>query len=910
MTMFRTVAGALTLYAGNPKVAHFPILLADRTPQNLSGRSFAFAVRRAVVSTPLLVIPMLLSGDALYTTVPITAAAASLIYADGVEYRLVYEVIETTGGASTTRWIGDINVQPSASLPGDADAAPAWVDLPYAELVADGFIVAFSERGGQGPTASRQLKDQGLIPADDVLLMDARYMEAAKPFADAAELAAEDAAAKAEAADAARVQSEAARDGALLGSATIRQFLTREQGLADTELDEIFMVIGDGYAIAFYQNPNIDTPLAAVTSEAAFAALASLIKEGSAGFSADDPDGFSLFAVDGAGNATIAGDARINRLDILRDLTGHLTILDADGFTGFDTDPAFVRLFSRIEGRLFDKLAERILTEGGGRGLSVSDPDGFDAFSVSEDGVIAGRALRLAKVDITNAYPQGLLVLDPDGFTGFDSAAIPAPIDADGDVDAGFADRDAANLALSAAVARQFNTTQQPILRSAVNIFIVYGQSLGRGQECWPVLSKTPRNDAGVYMLGLSTRPWTQTGTSFDPLYGSDPLNARLHPMVAVVNVNNTLPSDATIAAYAPGTNVPGEGPEVGAINFLRAAYLDHHGVEADPDTPWAVISCGVGGQSIEALSKPASNVEDSYYNRVLDGIAKVMAQPEFAGMDVRVPAILWLQGEEDYENGAASENPSIADYKAALRQLRTDLNADITALTGQAKAPAFVTYQTSGFNTEDFGNLFVGEAQLEAATQDTGLHMAAATYPLTDKTVHLDPNGSRWLGMQFGKVLARLLLRKEGWMPLHPRRATVSGTEVLIDFHVPEPPLQWGQPYVALAATDYANKGFVVRDAIGDIILSAVELVGQAMVRLTLTRPTSGAVRVEGGTKRGSGGNLCLKDSDRTIATENYEYAPGTGQYAGANIPALVGQPYPLENWCVNFSIQAETLA
>ena len=915
MTLFKALGGDITLFSNDGRALYFMLLDADGVPQDLDGKDFVFVGRHSNSDVPLVQLDMQISGDHLSAVAPVMFEQAAILHAESAYQSVSYDAVDVTGGGRTTRWTGRIRFEISPNIGGAS--SPLWVDLPWTEVLASAQVVAVSERGPQGADAWKGLARAGLTTEPTIAAMDERYMLAAKPFRDDAQAAAQDAAderaaaaAEAVAAESARVQAEAARDGALLGSSTIQQFLTREQGLADTVLDEIFMVIGDGYAIAFYQNPNIDTPLAAVTSQAAFAALASLIKEGSAGFSADDPDGFSLFAVDGAGNATIAGDARINRLDILRDLTGHLTILDPDGFTGFDTDPAFVRLFSRIEGRLFDKLAERILTEGGGRGLSISDPDGFDAFSVSEDGVIAGRALRLAKVDITNAYPQGLLILDPDGFTGFDSEALPAPSDAGGQADAGFADRDAANLALSAAVARQFNTTQQPILRSAVNIFIVYGQSLGRGQECWPVLSKTPRNDGGVYMLGLSTRPWTQTGTSFDPLYGSDPLNARLHPMVAVVNINNTLPSDATIAAYAPGTNVPGEGPEVGAINFLRATYLDHHGVEADPDTPWAVISCGVGGQSIEALSKPASNVGDSYYNRVLDGIAKVMAQPEFAGMDVRVPAILWLQGEEDYENGAASENPSIADYKAALRQLRTDLNADITALTGQAKAPAFVTYQTSGFNTEDFGNLFVGEAQLEAATQDTGLHLAAATYPLTDKTVHLDPNGSRWLGMQFGKVLARLLLRKEGWMPLHPRRATVSGTEVLIDFHVPEPPLQWGQPYVALAATDYANKGFVVRDAIGDIILSAVELVGQTMVRLTLARPTSGAVRVEGGTKRGSGGNLCLKDSDRTIATENYEYAPGTGQYAGANIPALVGQPYPLENWCVNFSIQAETLA
>lgn len=896
-------AGVLIVRAGQPFAMRVRLRNAQGDLQNLTGRSFILSVRFADQTVPLLNIAGNLSSDGMSSDILATEAQARQIYDWSLSAALEYDIAETTSGSAIARWYERIDTLPGSDLPGQT--APLIADIPASEITLDLPVLEITERGATGPSHSFELFYAGDIAEPTLAATKQLYMEAAQPFADAAEVSAGTASEAATLAENAKLQAEAAALTALLGNI----YQDYDAGFAATDDGDQWVSYGPegAYATRYLKTGGAGIAIDAYPSKTVIDLLNALLQDdGAAGFAVCDADGIPYLSSDGEGNLFVRS-LRLTDVEIVQDEEGHFEIIDPiDGAVSFTTDPTQTRFLTADEGVELDGLKQAFVPDGL-PGFAVCDDDGTPFFGTDEHGNAFAKSIHIDGLHLTDDGQTEIEVLaEEGGMVALSTRDFvrrwELPDTASDDV----AQRDAANLALSAAVARQFNTTQQPIMRNAVDLFVAYGQSLGRGQECWPVLSKTPRNDGGVYMLGLSTRPWTQTGTSFDPLYGTDPLNARLHPMVAVVNVNNTLPSDATIAAYVPGTNVPGEGPEVGAINFLRAAYLDHHGVEADPATPWAVISCGVGGQSIEALSKPASNVADSYYNRVLDGIAKVMSQPEFAGMDVRVPAILWLQGEEDYENGAASENPSIADYKSALRQLRTDLNADIAALTGQTKPPAFVTYQTSGFNTEDFGNLFVGEAQLEAATQDTGLHMAAATYPLTDKTVHLDPNGSRWLGMQFGKVLSRLLLRKEGWMPLHPRRATISGTEVLIDFHVPEPPLRWALPFEQLVATDYANKGFVVRDAQGDIPLSSVEIAGQTMVRLTLSRPAVGAVRVEGGTKRGSSGNLCLQDSDATIATENYEYAPGTGQYAAANIAALVGKPYPLENWCVNFSIAA----
>ena len=119
MTMFRTVSGALTIYAGDPRPVHFPFFDAAGAPQSLSGRSFVFAVRRDILTQAIFdPIPMILSGDGYYVTAPITADQATAIYEAGVDYPIVYDVIETTAGASTTRWTGRIAALPmyAASL--------------------------------------------------------------------------------------------------------------------------------------------------------------------------------------------------------------------------------------------------------------------------------------------------------------------------------------------------------------------------------------------------------------------------------------------------------------------------------------------------------------------------------------------------------------------------------------------------------------------------------------------------------------------------------------------------------------------------------------------------------------------------------------------------------------------------
>jgi hypothetical protein len=49
------------------------------------------------------------------------------------------------------------------------------------------------------------------------------------------------------------------------------------------------------------------------------------------------------------------------------------------------------------------------------------------------------------------------------------------------------------------------------------------------------------------------------------------------------------------------------------------------------------------------------------------------------------------------------------------------------------------------------------------------GWYLAAPAYPVTDKGGHFDPNGSRWLGLQMGKVFYETVVLRRRWKPLSP---------------------------------------------------------------------------------------------------------------------------------------------
>lgn len=527
---------------------------------------------------------------------------------------------------------------------------------------------------------------------------------------------------------------------------------------------------------------------------------------------------------------------------------------------------------------------------------AIADGNGEVALQVKADGrvgigdILAGRGVDEYAIAIADPFGEVVGYITPAGVGGgvwSQTSIEPTPTTYSADE---IAQRNARALALSAAVITRTNTTAaRPVW--TYNHVLSYGQSLSNGWEGWPRLSKTQPHDNlmvgdAVHPSSESSSTWSSTGT------------AAFNALVAKVHSGGAVVDDATVAGYSAGNAARGETVLEGALNMWRRQQLASRGLLSDSTRRLVGSACGVGGKSIEELSKGAS---PELFNRLRGAANAAKTLAAAASGTYGVPAILWLQGE--HNSAGWSGTGDKATYKALCETLQQDVIADIaTTIAGQSAPPAFFCYQVGGTYTSDTLELSIPQAQLECAQEFQDWYLVAPSYPVTDKAGHLDPNGYRWLGMQFGKVLHQVLDLGRGWLPLHPIQATWRGSEVLIDFHVPQPPLQFQAAYSVLTATTYAAKGFRVTDDDGAVTISAVDIVSDACVRLTLARTLADNPFVWYGSKTTHNGNGNLCDSDPTIASADYEYASGTGQYAGADIVALKDNPYPLWNWCVLF--------
>ncbi|HBX5116908.1 TPA: hypothetical protein MH357_14250 [Klebsiella pneumoniae] len=471
----------------------------------------------------------------------------------------------------------------------------------------------------------------------------------------------------------------------------------------------------------------------------------------------------------------------------------------------------------------------------------------------------------------------------------------------DNDGDADLSRRNAANLAVAAAMRDEINTRiARPVYD--YNILITDGQSLSNGTEGHPALSKAIRAALNINMLGDSVRPKNENGSTFTALNGAEirPARAVVQDLIAPPDGGNLM-TDEAVAALPRGANNFGETVDIGAMWMWREMQLQFRGLATD-ERKIVAVNCGVGGQIIERLSKGHSW---GFYNRIISAVTQIKAIADAEGKTCGVVGFLYLGNEYNYDSTKGGTTDR-AEYRALLRKLIDDVITDTTAITGQTESPLTVLYQTSGSWTRDSTNMSIGEAQLDICAADANVMMAAPAYAVTDKGGHLDANGYRWLGMQFGKTLHRAVDRRQNWRPLQPLSVTLSGTLLRADFLVWSPPLQFRSCYVGSSPTTYAAKGFRVTDDAGDVPVTRVDIVADTVVDITLGRETTGDVYLWYASQTGSNGNGNLFDSDTTVAVANYEFHEGTGQYPESNIPELVNRPYPLNNPCVAFRRQA----
>jgi hypothetical protein len=431
-----------------------------------------------------------------------------------------------------------------------------------------------------------------------------------------------------------------------------------------------------------------------------------------------------------------------------------------------------------------------------------------------------------------------------------------------------------------------------------INHILAYGQSLAGGWEGWPALSTSSQRDS--LMLGDSVRPAQETAPHWRPV--GEPMFRPLIATVQDVSSGALLAPDA-VARLPPGSLALGETVLEAAVNAWRG-HLQHDPEFVAAGRRLLASSCGVGGRALEQLAKGAT---PELFNRLRDCVALAKANAAAHGLGYGVVALLFLQGEHN-SFGVDGATADRGEYKSLLQQFYRDFVADVAfGIARQSAAPPMFIHQTGGaYATETNA---IPQAQLETALEMPGCFLAAPAYPVTSKGGHLDANGYRWLGTQFGKVMHRVLTRNEDWKPLHPLWTASDGRTLFVHFHVPVPPLAWGQPFDGHTAVTPPDRGFTIVDAGGIVPLAAVELFDALTVRIAMMRPP-GRDAVLRYADRSRGGRGALHDSDTTAAADPYVYDARTGHYPTAEVPDLVGRPYPLQNWCVAFSLPIESSA
>lgn len=423
-----------------------------------------------------------------------------------------------------------------------------------------------------------------------------------------------------------------------------------------------------------------------------------------------------------------------------------------------------------------------------------------------------------------------------------------------------------------------------------INHVLAYGQSLSCGWDGWPILTRHPRHD--TLMLGQSVHPARHDAETWQPIGA-----LRLRPLIATLQnvqtgqlLDNT-PSGQVVTAV-------GETVLETALNEWRGRALASGDATIGANRLLA-SSCGVGGRSIESLMKDAA---PNLFQRLRQCALSGQNAAHAIGQTYAITALLLLQGEA---NNLALDGASAAalTYKALLRRFCDDFLAEVEEITAQGTRAVIFTYQTGGAYASDGND--IPQAQLELALESPGIVMVAPVYPLPHtRSGHLDANGYRWLGAQFGKVMHRVLNTGQIFRPTHPIIARCQDTTITVAFAVPVPPLVWGHPIPSNPDATIQNRGFTARDELGDIPIVSVEIDAPATVRIQVARKPQGRALLAYASAA-TGGRGCLHDSDNDMSATRYHVTPPLSDGFQTPAPALEGKPYPLMNWCSAFTIK-----
>jgi hypothetical protein len=312
-----------------------------------------------------------------------------------------------------------------------------------------------------------------------------------------------------------------------------------------------------------------------------------------------------------------------------------------------------------------------------------------------------------------------------------------------------------------------------------------------------------------------------------------------------------------------------------------QVSALYNRDTEGDYVTVHSVV--GESGQGIHVIDKTANATADlgHAYAATLFEVAALKRLSASAHKTYGVAAIILTHGETDGRN---------EDYETDLLRLYADYNTDITDITGQETSiPLFLSQQQTCPKDNSFPASMI--AQWRIGLTHPGEIVCVGPkyqYPYAKDGIHLVAAGYDQLGEKYAEVYYETVVLGRVWHPLEPTAVTRSGSRIVVDFHVPVPPLAWDEslpaPHQAAHTAWSKGRGFEVEDRSGELDIAAVEIRGGSILIALAREPTASDLAVRyaftqdgdglfGGQASGRIGQL--RDSDPLVG-----YATGKHQY------------------------------
>lgn len=610
-----------------------------------------------------------------------------------------------------------------------------------------------------------------------------------------------------------------------------------------------------------------------------------------------DLDGFHVADI-GFDQSTGRIELGLGGMRIQRGTSSSLDVVDSDGFV-MSVDDLAERLRSLEAGSfVYNGMS---ITRKGDNSFEVVDNDGF---VVSIDNILS-RIFSLEKgsfsytgQNLQRSSNNLLEIQDQDGFI-FSLDELIERVDNLGkdnrNVNSGLVAR-LESLAQSSRSSLSFPVSA-PVapLKTGLNIYIFYGQSLAIGDEAFTTVTRQP-SQLGNLMLGLCVRGQYYERTS-DSIFGVVGGENKYYPLQEKRQNGADIITDPAVSTRL------GETVASGFAETLKTLHNRSLGVVNDEQTIIACSVTGAVGTALSTLLKGATSTP--YYQRLISCVQGHM-EAAAGHTDVRVAGLVFLQGENDY-GGTARES-----YLQMLNQLIDDFNADVKAITGQTDNPGFYLYQTGGtYVSQSKGNtLPVDMAQLDITSRPDAF-MVAPMFPYPQAVAaktHKSANAYRWWGCAAANAVHHIY-KGMNHSPFRMVKAVYDGTRIYVPFMVPCPPLAIRPFYVVSTPTIKTDWGFTIIDGTGTLTGAAlnVEIVSPSVVCITPSRPLSGNIRINLGDQLHGGGHN-IADSSPQKAIFNWQYYGDNNQPAYENIPSLNDAPYPLCNFAAIQTINVET--